>query len=70
MAWLVPPFIKELGYGASSVIHSYKFWEITEKLPVTVEVVDLEENIRRFYDKVQPFLEDMRCVLYGYCRTH
>ena len=21
-----------LGYGASSVIHSYKFWEITDKL--------------------------------------
>lgn len=49
-----------MGYGASSVIHSYKFWEITEKLPVTVELVDEENKIRRFYDRVKPFLEDMR----------
>jgi uncharacterized protein len=33
------------GYGASSVIHSYKFWEISEKLPVVVEIVDTEEKV-------------------------
>ncbi|MBP9030172.1 MAG: DUF190 domain-containing protein [Bacteroidales bacterium] len=49
-----------MGYGASSVIHSYKFWEITEKLPVIIEIVDEEEKIRNFYEIIQPYLQDMR----------
>lgn len=48
-----------LGYGASSVIHSYKFWELTEKLPVIVEIIDSEENIMSFYESIRPLLESM-----------
>lgn len=48
-----------LGFGASSVIHSYKFWEATEKLPVVVEIVDEQENISRFYESIRPILEAM-----------
>lgn len=29
-----------MGYGSSSVVHSEKFWELTEKLPVVLEIVD------------------------------
>ena len=49
-----------LGYGASSVIHSYKFWEVTDKLPVVIELIDEEEKIRNFYDTIRPQLEEMR----------
>ncbi len=49
-----------MGYGASSIIHSYKFWEISEKVPVTVEIVDEEEKILKFYDIIKPYLEEMR----------
>src|SRR5512133_1482503 len=49
-----------LGYGASSVIHSYKFWEVTDKLPVVIEIIDQEEKIRKFYETIQPQLEAMR----------
>jgi len=49
-----------MGFGASSVIHSYKFWEITDKLPVTVEIVDEEEKIKKFFDTIQPYLNNMR----------
>src|ERR1035437_4073355 len=49
-----------LGYGASSVIHSYKFWEIMDKLPVVIELIDEEEKIRNFYDTIRPQLESMR----------
>lgn len=49
-----------LGYGASSVIHSYKFWEITDKLPVVIELIDEEEKIRLFYETIRPQLESMR----------
>lgn len=49
-----------LGYGASSVIHSYKFWEVSEKVPVVVEMVDEQEKIRVFYEQIQPVLENLR----------
>lgn len=49
-----------LGYGASSVIHSYKFWEMGEKVPVVVEIIDEEEKIRKFLDAVLPMLELLR----------
>ncbi|MEX0988545.1 MAG: DUF190 domain-containing protein [Bacteroidales bacterium] len=48
------------GYGASSVIHSYKFWEITEKLPVMVEIIDREEKILSFFNQIKPILESVR----------
>ena len=49
-----------LGYGASSVIHSYKFWEITDKLPVVIELIDEEAKIRSFYETIKPQLDAMR----------
>jgi PII-like signaling protein len=49
-----------LGYGASSVIHSYKFWEVTDKLPVVIELIDEEVKIRNFYETIRPQLEAMR----------
>ena len=49
-----------LGYGASSIIHSYKFWEITDKLPIVVEIIDSDEKVRDFYETLKPKLESMR----------
>jgi uncharacterized protein len=49
-----------LGYGASSVIHSYKFWEVTDKVPVIIELIDEDVKIRSFYETIRPQLESMR----------
>ena len=49
-----------VGYGASSVIHSYKFWEVSEKLPIVVEVIDEESKVLNFYEKIRPQLETMK----------
>ncbi len=49
-----------MGYGSSSVIHSVKFWEITEKLPVIIEIVDEAEKIEKFTDKILPWFENLR----------
>lgn len=49
-----------LGYGASSVIHSYKFWEITDKVPVVIEIIDTEEKIRSFFNDIKPLLQSSR----------
>lgn len=42
-----------MGYGSSSKISSSKFWELTEKLPVVIELVDKTENLRRFYQEIE-----------------
>jgi len=49
-----------LGFGASSVLHSYKFWEASEKVPVIIELIDEEQKIRSFYESIRPILEEMR----------
>lgn len=49
-----------VGFGASSIIHSYKFWEVTEKVPTIIQIVDHEEKILSFYDSIQKTLETMR----------
>ena len=49
-----------MGFGASSVIHSYKFWETSDKVPVVVEIVDEEVKILSFYETIKPYLENVR----------
>jgi PII-like signaling protein len=49
-----------LGYGGSSVLHYYKFWEVEEKIPTVIEIVDEEEKIMKFYESIRPRLEAMR----------
>ena len=49
-----------MGFGASSVIHSYKFWEISEKVPLVVKFVDEDYKIREFWQEIQEELENIR----------
>jgi uncharacterized protein len=49
-----------MGYGSSSVIRSEKFWELTEKLPVVIEIVDESEKIEKFTEKILPWFEKLR----------
>lgn len=44
-----------MGFGSSSVVHSSKFWEITEKLPVVVEMVDETTKIEQFMNIIRPW---------------
>lgn len=48
-----------MGYGESSRIQSTRFWELTEKLPVVIELVDARKNLKKFYKKISPLLESM-----------
>ncbi|MDM8001953.1 MAG: DUF190 domain-containing protein [Bacteroidota bacterium] len=48
-----------MGYGLSSHIHTSKFWELTEKLPVVIELIDTEEKIKAFYELIAPDLESL-----------
>ena len=42
-----------MGYGSSSQIASSKFWELTEKLPVVIELVDRTETLKAFYADIE-----------------
>jgi len=48
-----------MGFGASSKIHSSKFWELTEKLPMVVEIVDETKKVMQFYETIKPVLDTM-----------
>jgi PII-like signaling protein len=46
-----------LGFGASSAISSSRFFEISEKLPMVVEIVDEAEKIEKFTHYILPYFE-------------
>lgn len=48
-----------MGYGLSANIHTSRFWELTEKLPVVIEMVDNEEKINAFIDHVKPLADEL-----------
>lgn len=48
-----------MGYGTSSELYSERFWEMVDKVPVVVEIVEEEEKIKMFLDSILPWLNDM-----------
>jgi uncharacterized protein len=48
-----------MGYGASSELHTERLWEMTEKIPVVIEIIDEEEKINLFIEKIRPWLETL-----------
>jgi uncharacterized protein len=49
-----------IGFGSSSIIHSYKLWEISEKVPIVVELIDNDKKIKAYIELVKPYLDSMR----------
>jgi PII-like signaling protein len=45
-----------MGYGASSKISSSRFWELTEKLPVVIELVDRIDKLEELYVEIEEAL--------------
>jgi PII-like signaling protein len=49
-----------MGYGASSAISSSRLFEITEKLPLVVEIIDETSKIEAFATYILPFFDKAR----------
>jgi uncharacterized protein len=47
-----------MGYGASSEIYTESLWELTEKTPLVVEIIDVPEKISLFLETIKPYLEE------------
>ncbi|MBN1597803.1 MAG: DUF190 domain-containing protein [Bacteroidales bacterium] len=49
-----------MGYGQSSKhINSSRFWELTEKLPVMIEIIDKTDILEDFYNSIESELLEM-----------
>ena len=48
-----------MGFGESE-IYSQKFWEITEKLPLVVEIIDEAEKIKKFTEYILPYFDKIK----------
>jgi PII-like signaling protein len=48
-------------FGASSVVHRSRLVELSEDLPIVVEIVDAEEKIRAFLERIDPLLAEAGC---------
>lgn len=46
-----------MGYGASSVIRTQRLWEITEKLPMVIEIVDEAHRVDGFVETILPYFD-------------
>ncbi len=46
-----------MGYGSSSEIYTNKLWEITEKVPLMVDIVDEADKIDAFLEYLNPLFE-------------
>jgi len=55
-----------MGYGSSNKINSSRFWELTEKLPVVIELIDRTERLEAFYAEVEAGFLSMPkgCLVY------
>ena len=50
-----------MGFGSSHVVHSRKLWEVSEKMPMVVEIVDQADKIEKFSEKILlPYFDKIR----------
>ncbi len=46
-----------MGYGISSELHNSRFFELVEKFPIIVVIIDQPEKIEGFLKEILPWLE-------------
>jgi hypothetical protein len=46
-----------MGYGASSEIYTDKLGEISEKIPLVIEIIDESHKIEPFIEHITPYFE-------------
>jgi uncharacterized protein len=51
----------DVNYGASTIVHTAKFIEISQDLPIIIEIVDLEEKINSFVSTVDDMIQKAAC---------
>jgi PII-like signaling protein len=50
-----------MSYGASTIVHTAKLIDISQDLPIIVEIIDEADKISRFADEVSQMLDKTGC---------
>ena len=50
-----------LSYGANTRIHRVKMLELSEDLPIIIEIVDTEDNIQKFLPALDELITETNC---------
>jgi uncharacterized protein len=50
-----------MGFGANSIIRSFKLFDLSSDMPLVIEIVDTEEKIRQFTASVESLFERAKC---------
>ena len=48
-----------MGFGSSSAVYSPTNWEITEKVPLVIEILDESEKIEKFIEIILPIFDNL-----------
>lgn len=48
-----------MGFGLSAKIHTERFWELTGKLPVVIELIDTSDKINQFITQIKPMVAEL-----------
>ncbi len=51
------------GIGAFSEVHTFKVWSLAQELPVIIEIIDDEEKIYSFLNKIDTIMENALITL-------
>jgi uncharacterized protein len=46
-----------MGYGASSEVYSNKLWELSDKVPLVIEIIDENHKIEEFIEHIKPYFD-------------
>ncbi len=46
-----------MGYGTSSKVYTTKLWELSEKTPLIVEIIDKKEKVENLLELLKPLFE-------------
>jgi len=49
-----------MGYGLTDEVYSGKYWEISETIPLVIEIADTDEKILNFIEIIKPYLDKNR----------
>ena len=49
-----------MGFGASSLIHTSKIFELTDDVPIIVEIVDKPDKIEAFIEDIEPMIQQSK----------
>jgi PII-like signaling protein len=50
-----------MSYGASTRIHTAKLIDISQDLPIVVEIIDHEEKINKFLPRINAMIDEAAC---------